>query len=127
MSKDSRLEELCMRIPEKAFAGLLVMTVADLLQLPPIRGKLVTSQFSVKGSIKHLLCLQIRHLFKYAQLTGVVSQNHKLSINLFNKIRVGNIDDDLEKLPKVRLTHEPDENYPKDALHIIPRVNQQKE
>ena len=63
---DSRLEELCMRIPEKAFAGLLVMIVADLLQLPPVRGKLITSQFYVKGSIKHLLGLQIRHLFKYA-------------------------------------------------------------
>ena len=78
-----------MRIPEKAFAGLLVMIVADLLQLPPVRGKLITSQFYVKGSIKHLLGLQIRHLFKYAELTGVVSQNHKLSINFFNKLRVG--------------------------------------
>ena len=36
-------------------------------------------------------------------------------------------DDDLEKLSKVRFTHEPDANYPKDALHIIPRVSQQKE
>ena len=28
-----------MMIPEKAFAGLSVMTVANLLQLPPVRGK----------------------------------------------------------------------------------------
>ena len=28
-------------IPEKAFAGLAVMTVPDLLQLPPVREKLI--------------------------------------------------------------------------------------
>ena len=32
-------------IPEKAFAGLSVITVADLLQLPPVRGKLYFSIF----------------------------------------------------------------------------------
>ena len=30
-----------MMIPEKAFAGLSVMTVANLLQLPPVRGKII--------------------------------------------------------------------------------------
>ena len=38
---DSRLGEIFMIIPEKAFAGLSVMTLADLLQLPPVRGKLI--------------------------------------------------------------------------------------
>ena len=46
-------------IPEKAFAGLLVMTVADLLQLPLVRGKRIFSQFSEKDSMKHLLGLQL--------------------------------------------------------------------
>ena len=32
-------------IPEKTFAGLLIMTIFDLLQLPPVRGKLTFSQF----------------------------------------------------------------------------------
>ena len=36
---DSRLGEIFLMIPEKAFAGLSVMDVADLLQLPPARGK----------------------------------------------------------------------------------------
>ena len=35
---DSRLGEIFMMIPEKAFTGLSVMTVADLLQLLPIIG-----------------------------------------------------------------------------------------
>ena len=37
---DSRLGEIFMMFPEKAFAGLSLLTVADLLQLPPVRGKL---------------------------------------------------------------------------------------
>ena len=42
---DSRLGETFMMIPKKAFAGLSVMTVADLLQLLPVKGKLIFSQF----------------------------------------------------------------------------------
>ena len=37
---DSRLVEIFMMIPEKTFAGLLVMIVVDLLQLPPDIGEL---------------------------------------------------------------------------------------
>ena len=41
-----------MKILEKRFVGILVVTVADLLQLPPIKGKLIFSQFSHKDSVK---------------------------------------------------------------------------
>ena len=71
---DSRLGEIFIMIPEKAFAGLSVMIVVDLLQLPPVRGNLVFSQFSDKDSMKHLLGLQLWHLSKYAELTEVVRQ-----------------------------------------------------
>ena len=94
------------------------MTVADLLQLPPVRGKLVFSQFSDKDSMKHLLGLQLWHLFQYVELTEVVRQNDQLFIDLLNKVRVGNIYDEVEKLLKVRFIHESDENYPVDALHM---------
>ena len=115
---DSRLGEIFMMIPEKAFAGLSVVAVADLLQLPPVGGKLIFSQFSDKDSMKHLLGLQLLHLFKYAELAEVARQNDKLFIELLNKVRIGNIDDDEENLRKARFTHESDENYPKDALHM---------
>ena len=61
------LEKLFRIIPEKACYDLV-----DFLQLPPIRGKLVFSRFPNNDSMKHLLILQLWHLFKYAELTEVV-------------------------------------------------------
>ena len=65
----SRFGEIFMMIPEKSFGVLSVRTVADLLQLLPVRGKLIFSQFSDKDSMKHVLCFQLWHLFKYSELT----------------------------------------------------------
>ena len=64
---NSRLEEIFMMIPEKAFTGLSVMTVGHFLQLPPVIVKFTFSQLSDKDSMKHLLGLQLWHLFKYAE------------------------------------------------------------
>ena len=47
----SMLGEILIMIPEKAFAGLSVMTVVDCSRLPPVRGKLTFSQFSDKDSM----------------------------------------------------------------------------
>ena len=68
--------------------------------------------------MKHLLGLQLWHLFKYAELTEVLRQTDNLFINLFNKVRIANIDDDVENLLKERFIFESDENYPKDALDM---------
>ena len=113
---DSRLGKIFMMIPEIALAGLSVMTVVDLLQLPPVRRKFIFSQFFDKDSMKHLLGLQLWRLFKYAVLTEVLREIDKLFVDLLNKVRVGNIDDDVKNLIKARFICESDENYPKDAL-----------
>ena len=68
--------------------------------------------------MKHLLGLQLWHLFKNVELTEVLRQTNNLFINLFNKVRIANIDDDVENLLKERFIFESDENYPKDALHM---------
>ena len=115
---DSRLGRIFMMIPEKAFTGLSVMIVADLLKLPPVVGELIFSQFPDKNSMKHLLSLQLWHWFNYSELTEVVRQNDKLFVKLLNKVRVGNIVDDVENLLKARFIFESNENYPKDALHV---------
>ena len=53
--------------------------------------------------MKHLLGLQLWHFFKYAELTEVVSQNHKLFFDFLNKARVGNIDDDVTKFTEGKI------------------------
>ena len=50
------------------------MTVADYLQLPPVKRKFILSQFSDTYSMKHLLDLQLWHLYKYAELSEVLRQ-----------------------------------------------------
>ena len=60
------VEQILMMIHEKEFAGLSVMIVANLLELPPVRQKLTFSQFCDRDSMKPLLGLQLYHLFKYA-------------------------------------------------------------
>ena len=115
---DSRLGVIFMMIPEKAFSGLSVMAVADLIQLPAVGGKPIYSQYPDEDSMKHLLGLKLWHLFKYLELTEVLRENDKFFIDLLNKVRIGNIDDDVENLLKARFICESDENYPKDALDM---------
>ena len=64
-----------MMIPEKAFGGFSVITVAHLLQLAPVEAKRIFSQFSDKSSMKNLIGLGLTHLFEYPELTEVVRRN----------------------------------------------------
>ena len=67
--------------------------------------------------MKHLLGLQLWHVFKYVELSQVLRHNYKLSLNLFTKVRPGNVDDgDVEKLFKARFIHGTDKHSPKDKL-----------
>ena len=78
----SRLGERFMIIPEKTFAALSFAA----LQLPPVRGKPIFSQFSDKDNMKNSLGLQLWHLFRYAELKEVVRQKNKLFIDLLNNV-----------------------------------------
>ena len=62
--------------------------------------------------------MQLWHLFKYVQITEDLRKIDKLFIALLNKVQVGVIDDDVDNLFKARFTHDYDENYLSDALHM---------
>ena len=88
---------------------------------------------TTKDSMKHFLGLQLWHLLKYAELTEAVRQNGKLLVEFLNKVRVGNIDDDvktysrqdlyvnlmktIQKIPRTR-TQRMQMNYA--VLHNLP-------
>ena len=98
---DSKLGETFMMIPEKVFAALSVLIVAD-FQLPPVRLKLIFSQFSKGHSMKHFSGLQLWNLFKYTEIMAVVIQDDIMFVDLLNRVRVGIIDDDVENFLKTR-------------------------
>ena len=66
--------------------------------------------------MKHLLGLQLWHLFKYAELTKMVRQNGKLYTCLIKFELVTLMV--MQKIFKARFAPESDENYPKAALHL---------
>ena len=98
-----------------------IFVMTPVLQLFPGKRKLILSRFLYKDTMKHLSGLKLWHLFKYVKLTEVVRQNDKLLIDLPYKVPAGNINDDVEKLLKVRFIHESNENYPKKCLEHVCR------
>ena len=77
------------------FAGLTVVLVADLLQLLPVMGKSVW----------------VSRMFQFSELTEVMRKRGDAKfIDLLYKIRVGNIDEDVQKQIRERLIEETDIN-----------------
>ena len=77
------------------FAGLTVVLVADLLQLLPVMGKSVW----------------VSRMFQFSELTEVMRKRGDAKfIDLLYKIRVGNIDEDVQKQIRERLIEESDTN-----------------
>ena len=58
--------------------------------------------------------------FKIAELTEVMHQKDNTDfIHLLNKVRVGNIDEDVENILKMRFITKTNPSFPIDALHIF--------
>ena len=102
------------------FAGLTVVLVADLLQLPPVMGKPVYAIADGCDSLERHLSLNLWRMFQFAELTEVMRQRGDTKcINLLNKIRVGNVDQNVEKQIRERFIEESNTNYPENALHMF--------
>ena len=113
-----RLTEIFGCKPDEQFAGIPMLVCGDLYQLPPVKGK---SIFSVSDqSIDKLLSLDLWRLFTLAELTEIMRQKDDVDfIELLNKVRVGNVDEIVERKLKAKFIEKSDENYPHDCLHIF--------
>ena len=58
------------------------------------------------------------------RINGAGRQNDKLFIDLLNKVRDGNIYDDVEKLLKERFIHQSDKTVQKMPFTCMLRINQ---
>ena len=97
------------------FAGLSIIALGDLYQLPPINQRSIYAEY--KDAMLNIFPLW--RLFKIAELTEIMRQKGDTTfIDLLNKVRVGNMDAHAEELLRSRFISETDVNYPVNAMHI---------
>ena len=99
----------------KPFAGISVIVVGDLYQLPPVFQKPVYADYYDElYNIHHLW-----KLFKMCELEDVMRQrgDHVL-INLLNNVRIGNPSAHDISILESKVISLTDQNYPINALHI---------
>ncbi len=110
-----RLKEIFGCSSAKLFAGISVIAVGDLYQLPPIKKKAVFDNFKIEA---HNLC----HPWiddKMFELTEIMRQkNDKAFTELLNRVRTASHTEDDIKVLQSRSVTPSDPNYPSDALHI---------
>ena len=109
-----RLKEIFVTPNSKLFAGVSILAVGDLCQLPPIREKPVFENYKNDG---YNLC-HPWHVFKMIELIEVMRQNDdKEFTDLLNRIRTASqSQDDIKCLQSKSVSS--DDNYPTNALHI---------
>ena len=113
-----RLNEIFGCSTELPFSRLLVLLCEDLCQLPPVKGAPVYCCGT--ENIKGILSLELWRRFKIAELTKVMRQqgDHEYTLVL-NKIRVGGIDSEVEKLLLSRSVANNSPLYTKHVVHMF--------
>ena len=110
-----RLKEIFGTTSSLLFAGITIIVVGDLCQLPPIRKRFVFDDFK---NDSYNLCHPWKVL-KMIELYEIMRQkNDQAFIQLLNRIRTATHTDDDIKIIQSRSISPSDPNYPSDALHI---------
>ena len=110
-----RLKEIFDRSSTKLFAGISIIAVGDLYQLPPIKKKAIFDNFKTEA---HNLC-HPWSVFKMVELTEIIRQkNDKAFTERLNRIRTASHTEDDIKVIQSRCIAPSSPHYPSDALHI---------
>jgi len=123
MVSSKLFQEINLRLREifscdKPFGGKPVIICGDLFQLPPVKGKPVYDFNS--ESLQGILNFELWDKFNVAELTEVMRQKgDDIFIDLLNKVRTGNVDENAVNILKERFIEPNDDSYPIDALHIF--------
>lgn len=110
-----RLKEIFATSDSQLFAGLSVIALGDLYQLPPIQRKPVFEDY--KNDALNLY--HPWHVFKMIELTEIMRQkDDQPFIEQLNGFRTGSQTNEDIQCIQSRSTCPLDDNYPKDSLHI---------
>ena len=101
---------------DKPFAGLTVILIGDLLQMPPVKQRPIYALYNnAWQDAVHLW----KH-FSFVELDEVMRQQGDTQfINLLNIVRIADISIENESLIKSRFIEQSNPNYPHGALHIF--------
>ena len=109
-----RLKDIFGTTSSLLFAGISIIVVGDLCQLPPIRKRFIFDSY--KNEIYNLCHPWM--LFKMIELIQIMRQkNYQAFIELLNRVRTVTQTEDM-KIIQSRSISPDDPSYPSDALHI---------
>ena len=101
------------------FGGKSVLVCEDLCQLLPVCEKSVFT-FSGTETWEGFICMDVWHKFRLAELDQVMRLDVKMFVSMLNKIRAGEIDQNVEDdVIKLHFIDKNDSCYPGNILHIF--------
>ena len=111
-----RLREIFDTPASKLFAGISIIVVGDMYQLPPIKRKPVFENFNNET---YNLC-HPWHLFSMIELTEIMRQkdDHPFA-EMLNRFRTACQTEEDIKCIQSRSINPGDDNYPSDAIHVF--------
>ena len=116
---DTRLQQLTGT--KEVFGGLSVIAVGDLYQLKPVGDKLIC--LDLEEGASSLARNVWKELFKMYELVDIMRQKDDLDFaHLLNRLRLNEMTEEDKNKLQTRIVDRDTGDYPKDALHLVPRT-----
>ena len=107
-------------LPNLSFAGRPKLVVGDFHQLSPVLSTPVYASSLDKDHPESYIANDLWRLFSFAEFTEVMLQRvDRHFIEILNKVRVGNVDNEVERTLKSRIICSSDLHYPKYPFHVL--------